>query len=124
MLRIVMTSERRLDGTMKTSLGFASLAAGLFLTECGNCAFEQSPVWTQTSAPNNSWMSLAVSADGSKVVAVAGGTGGPYPQIVGPIYRSTNSGITWDATSAPIASWDGVASSSDGTRLAAVIEVG
>src|SRR6266446_6182387 len=83
--------------------------------------FAQSPVWTQTSAPNNPWHSLAVSADGSKVVAVAGGTEGPYPQIVGAIYTSTNSGITWDITSAPIASWDGVASSSDGTHLAAAI---
>ncbi|HWY30001.1 MAG TPA: 6-bladed beta-propeller, partial [Candidatus Acidoferrum sp.] len=38
----------------------------------------------------------------------------------GPIYTSTNSGITWiAATNAPIAVWDSVGSSMDGTKLAA-----
>lgn len=86
--------------------------------------FSQNPVWTQTSAPNAPWRSLAVSADGSRIFAVAGGSQGPYPQIVGPIYVSTNSGVTWDVTTAPVASWNGVACSADGARVAAVIAFG
>lgn len=67
--------------------------------------------WTPTSAPSNSWASVAGSADGSKLVAAAHGGG---------IYTSTNSGATWTLTSAATTSWTCVASSADGTKLAAV----
>ena len=107
-----------------TTLAFTSLVTGLLVAGQTICGFAQTRVWTQTSAPNRPWTSMAVSADGSRVVAVAGGSQGPYPQIVGQIHTSTNSGITWDVTSAPTASWNGVASSSDGRRLAAVIAFG
>src|SRR5258708_11879329 len=66
--------------------------------------------WSATSAPTNSWSSIASSADGSKLVAVALGGG---------IYTSTNSGCTWILTSAASNSWTCVASSTDGTRLLA-----
>jgi hypothetical protein len=119
-----MTSKRRLSGRKKTILGLTSLATGLFVAGQTSSGFGQSPIWMQTSAPNMPWRCMAVSADGSRVVAVAGGSEGPYPQIVGPIYTSTNSGTTWNLTSAPIASWNSVAASSDGRRLAAVIAFG
>lgn len=109
---------------VKTTLVIRAVALSLALIGGGSSVFAQGWIWTQTSAPSNRWRALATSADGSRVVAVAGGSMGPYPQIVGPIIISTNSGLTWDATSAPIASWDGVASSSDGKRLAAVIAFG
>ncbi len=76
-----MTAKRRLSWTRKTSPGFVSLATGLFLMGHASCGFAQSPVWTQTSAPDGPWTSMAVSADESKLVAVAGGSEGPYPQI-------------------------------------------
>jgi hypothetical protein len=76
--------------------------------------------WTITSAPNEGWLAVASSADGTKLVAVAGvnsaavgGTAG------GPIYTSTNSGTSWTAANAPIARWFCVTSSADGSKLAA-----
>src|SRR5206468_1194307 len=66
--------------------------------------------WTQTSAPSNSWSSVASSADGSKLAAVT---------RPGPIYTSTDSGATWTQTSTPSNWWSSVASSADGTKLVA-----
>jgi hypothetical protein len=76
-----------------------------------HCAFAQT--WTQTSAPSNDWVSVADSADGSKLVAAAGLANGGD----GLIYISTNSGVDWMQISAPTDSWTSVASSADGTRL-------
>jgi hypothetical protein len=59
--------------------------------------------------------SVALSADGSKLVAVAGNNS------PGPIYYSTNSGLTWTPTTAPTNFWTSVASSADGSKLAAVV---
>jgi hypothetical protein len=63
----------------------------------------------QTSAPLTNWTCVASSADGSKVAAVAPGSG---------VYFSTNFGATWDLSSAPIDS-DSVGCSGDGTRWVA-----
>lgn len=77
---------------------------------CGaNSAIPQT--WTQTSAPNASWTSIAVSADGTKLVAAN------YP---GPIFTSTNSGMTWTSNNVPDALWN-LASSADGIKLVAAI---
>jgi len=80
--------------------------------------------WTQTSAPTNYWTSVASSADGAKLVAVAA----PYidgNNLVGDgaIYRSLDSGSTWTPTSAPRNYWSAVASSADGTKLVATSTV-
>jgi len=69
-----------------------------------------------TSAPATNWTSIATSADGTRLVAAAGGLSGGY---VGPIYFSTNSGSTWTITDAPFINWTSVASSADGSRLVA-----
>jgi uncharacterized repeat protein (TIGR03803 family) len=69
--------------------------------------------WIQTTAPAiHNWDSVAASADGTILVAVASdeGTGGP-------IYTSTNSGNDWTQTSAPLGPWASVACSADGTQL-------
>lgn len=71
-------------------------------------AFSQS--WIQTSAPKTNWSAIAVSADGSKIVACVSG---------GLIYRSTDAGTNWSPTSAPANTWSAVASSADGFRLVA-----
>lgn len=63
-----------------------------------------------TDAPNASWFGITMSADGTKVAAVAYGGG---------IYTSTNSGIHWTLTSAPTNTWMSIASSADGRVLAA-----
>jgi hypothetical protein len=75
--------------------------------------------WTlETNAPmKNYWISVASSADGNKLVAVADlDTNGN----LGGIYTSTDSGVTWTQTSAPTNSWSSVASSVDGCKLVAV----
>lgn len=71
--------------------------------------------WIQaTNAPVLDWRSVACSADGNKLVAVAYGDG---------IYRSIDGGLTWTATSALKTNWVSVASSADGDSLAALAEV-
>jgi photosystem II stability/assembly factor-like uncharacterized protein len=76
-------------------------------------AFAQT--WTLTSAPSGGWGSVASSADGTKIVAVAVSIGAGS----GAIFTSTNSGTTWRSNGLPQAHWFSVASSADGTKLVA-----
>jgi hypothetical protein len=62
---------------------------------------------------------VASSADGTTLLAAAGS--GLTASATGPVYTSTNSGLTWTQASVPQAAWVGTAASADGTRLAAVI---
>lgn len=72
--------------------------------------------WTQTSAPSTNWSSVASSSDGTHLVAVVD---------PGPIYTSTDSGVTWaPQPGAPTTNWISVASSSDGSLLVAAVEGG
>jgi hypothetical protein len=68
--------------------------------------------WTANTDSWN-WTSVAMSADGSKIVATSIGRNNP-------IYVSTNYGATWSATAAPNEYWWSVASSADGNRIVAV----
>jgi uncharacterized repeat protein (TIGR01451 family) len=70
--------------------------------------------WTKSPAPNLGWQRVACSADGTKLVAVAG-----YGGSAAPIYVSTNAGGSWSPTASPSLAWDCVASSADGVRLIA-----
>ena len=50
-----------------------------------------------------------------------GGSKNPeIPVLNGPIYTSTNSGMTWVSNSVPVQYWTSVASSADGCKLVAV----
>lgn len=76
--------------------------------------------WKQSSnAPSMLFPSVATSANGDKVVAVSNSNApaGPSP---GPIYLSSDFGVTWTQTTAPIAGWRAVASSADGNKLVAI----
>ena len=76
----------------------------------GSQVFAQT--WMPTSAPIANWRSVASSADGSKLAAVASWSYG--------IYTSTNSGAGWSLTSASLTEdWFSVASSADGAKLVA-----
>src|SRR5689334_22338168 len=100
--------------TRKSTLLF--LVTNLIACSAGNSAFAEG--WTQTSAPSNAWPCIAVSADGSKLAAVAN---------LGTLYLSTNSGITWTAASDPLldhASWATIAMSADGSRMLAAQQGG
>jgi hypothetical protein len=68
--------------------------------------------WTSNSVSSAQWESVASSADGNRLVAVA-------IEPMGWIYTSTNSGITWVSNNAPNDSWISVASSADGGKLVA-----
>lgn len=97
---------------MKTLLPVAILVWGLLIAI--ETAFAQT--WTQTSATNVEWSSIASSADGTRLAAVASANGsGTGP---GGIYTSTNSGITWIQSTN--GDWLGIASSADGVKLVAV----
>jgi hypothetical protein len=72
--------------------------------------------WTATGAPSNNWSSVASSADGTRLVAVASWW---YGQGDGLIYTSTNAGANWTQTSAPTNNWSSVACSADGTIVVA-----
>ena len=97
----------------------AAAAAGAALLSSSAEMVAQS--WLQTSAPITNWYAVASSADGGKLVAVGRGdySGAISDHTAGPIYTSTDSGVTWTQTSAPIAMWCAVASSADGTTLIA-----
>ena len=70
----------------------------------------------QTNAPSEDWTSIAISSDGSKLVAAAVAAVGSG----GGIYTSSDAGGSWSQTSAPITlNWWSVASSSDGSKLVA-----
>jgi hypothetical protein len=77
--------------------------------------FALAQTWTQTSAPNNLWISVASSADGIKLAAVASG------KSPGPIYTSKDSGVSWTTNSAPNEVWAAIASSADGNTLLASV---
>jgi hypothetical protein len=79
---------------MKAAGILFSVALGIL----GAAHFAFAQTWTQTSAPSNNWVSVAMSADGRRLAAVANYTGGTAG---GGIFISTNSGATWVATSAP-----------------------
>ena len=70
--------------------------------------------WTKTTAPSNLWMSVASSADGTRLIAVAGAL-----TQRGPIYTSSDSGLTWTSNNVPQTNWTTVAISADGCKLVA-----
>ena len=71
--------------------------------------------WTVTVVPATNLTSIASSADGTRLAAVATGD---------TIYMSTNSGATWMAVGVPFESWTSIASSADGNKMAAVANGG
>jgi hypothetical protein len=109
------------DGTKIVAAGSQIVSNSLYYTifTSTNSGID----WTNTAVPAtnavsgvpNYWVSVASSADGSKLIAAATGSTSP-----GSIYTSSDSGITWTQTSAPITNWNSVASSADGVKLAAV----
>lgn len=69
--------------------------------------------WTSNSVPYGKFIDVALSADGSHVIAAGN------PQIPGPIYTSPDFGVTWISNNAPVSDWGSVASSADGSKLSA-----
>ncbi|MET0335842.1 MAG: hypothetical protein ABW190_16360, partial [Rhizobacter sp.] len=71
--------------------------------------------WTARSIVNG-WISVATSADGTRLVAAEGGTS---------LYTSTDSGVTWTARATDANRyWEFVASSADGHKLVGAVMLG
>jgi len=84
----------------------------------GNFSSFSSSSWALAGAAGQNWNSIASSADGNRLAAVAAavtsGTGG--------IFISTDSGATWTGPNGDTSSpWRSIASSADGSRLVAAI---
>jgi hypothetical protein len=104
------------DGIKLVAAGYAisypDMEPDVYTPEPVYISVDAGTTWTQTSAPSNLWTSIASSADGVKIVAVA----------VGAIYTSPDSGATWIQTSASTNNvWSSVACSADGTKLTAAV---
>lgn len=99
--------------------------SGVLLTSASP-AFSQN--WTLTSAPQTNWTSIASSADGNRLVASAWGFSSFAGGRGGPIYTSTNAGVSWmsalptnlETRSFLDLNWWSIASSADGIKLFAV----
>jgi hypothetical protein len=78
--------------------------------------------WVSNALPDINAKTFAMSADGSKIVALSSySSNGVWP---GFIYVSTNTAVSWTTTSAPSNFWWEVASSADGSTLAAIATAG
>lgn len=87
------------------------LLIGFYLFTWDNPILAQT--WTPTPINStNNWGPVACSADGTKLVVAN--------YQAGPIYTSTNSGMTWATNSVPDQDWKSVATSADGSEFFAV----
>ena len=75
----------------------------------GNFVSYKNAIWALTSASSGNWRCLASSADGARMYAGQGTSGG--------IYASADYGHTWSATSATGTGWYGLACSADGSKV-------
>jgi hypothetical protein len=75
--------------------------------------------WAMSGVPNWEWSSIALSADGTKMVASASD-----PDYNEYIFVSSDSGATWISNNVPGSSRVYVASSADGTKLVAAANLG
>jgi hypothetical protein len=106
------------DGTRFAAVITAYNASPPGTTNCGGTLFTWSaagPTVVTNCTSVSNWTSVATSADGIRLVAVASG---------GAIYTSTDAGVTWGPASVTNASWVSVASSADGAKLVAAANGG
>jgi len=107
------------DGTKLVAAATITAATdgGLSLSSDGRVYVSaNSGVTWASSGQRDNWKSVAVSADGTKLVAAVGSS---VQSGLGRIYVSTNSGWTWQQSMESTNHWVSVASSADGTRLVA-----
>lgn len=96
------------DGTVWRGVGDAQLGSAYCTPDFNT--------WTARDSTRQ-WSAVASSADGTKLVAGAGGYSGGNPTY-GRLYTSTDSGVSWTQREND-RSWRDVASSADGMKLVA-----
>ena len=97
------------------------LMAGAYNSGKVYISTDSGATWTNTSLPSNNWNSVAESADGTKMVALANSGSSLLGFGKGGIYTSTNSGEAWVSNSAPSWSWCCAAMSPDGDEIVATV---
>lgn len=105
------------DGTRLVAAAFLALGPGDYVPGSIYTSADSGMTWQQTSAPITNWMSVASSADGSKLAAVA--LDDYYNPHSGLVCLSTNGGTTWFQSGPPGVAWASIASSADGDKLVA-----
>jgi hypothetical protein len=111
------------DGTNLVAVGYSGIFGSIYLSS------DSGATWNLPEGPANfwtasSWSAVASSADGTKLVAAAEATVGDGTFLPGPIYTSTNSGVSWILSGAPSNVWYSVACSADGNKLVAASYAG
>ena len=96
-----------------TKLAAAAVGGGIYTSTNGGTNWVQ-----QTNAPIEYWNAIASSADGTKLVAAANPSGFGIT-VPGPIYTSSDSGVTWISNNVPGEFWMAAASSADGSNFVA-----
>ncbi len=104
--------------TKRMALAIVALAIGVVAPLQGVMAAPGDVTWEKAGTTGvrdyGKWQSIASSADGTKLAAIA---------YYGYIYTSADSGTTWtEQTASGSRGWTSIASSSDGTKLAAVVD--
>jgi sugar lactone lactonase YvrE len=75
--------------------------------------------WATNTPPVSAmWSAIASSADGQRLIVAAGGISG---STNGPLYTSSDSGLSWTSNNLPNQYWRSVASSADGQTLLAAV---
>jgi photosystem II stability/assembly factor-like uncharacterized protein len=94
----------------------ACVSPGYILT-----SHDSGTTWTvQTGAGNNTWATIAVSSDGTKMVAGYSGFNSATMSYIGSIYSSVDGGATWTLCSGVgSGSWSHVTMSGTGSVIAA-----
>jgi hypothetical protein len=111
------------DGTKLVAVGYGGIFGSIYLSA------DSGVTWTTPEGLDdfwqaNLWSAVASSADGTNLVAAAEATEGAGTFLPGPIYTSTNAGVSWMPSGAPSNVWYSVACSVDGTKLAAAAYAG
>jgi hypothetical protein len=111
------------DGTKLIAVGYAGIFGSIYLSA------DSGDTWTTPAALTNfwlgsSWSAVASSAGGTKLAIAAEATIGDGSFLPGPIYTSTNSGVSWTLSGAPSNVWYSLASSADGAKLVAAAYAG
>jgi hypothetical protein len=94
--------------SLRTILPGSRASAVFVLSICS--AFAQE--WVPTTAPTLDWNSVACSADGRKLVAVAN-----YDSTNGSVWTSVDAGTSWVSNNVPLGDWWSVAASADASKL-------
>ena len=110
-------TEKTVGGGTKGWMGIASSSDGTIIAATVNApssiyiSTDSGSTWTSSGTSHNSYFSIAMSDDGTKIVS---------PVANGKIFVTNDTGANWTERGTS-QNWQGCASSGDGTKLAATV---